>query len=162
MLDEAFPRHLASGDLLTIPASLICPTASGESSNSPCLGVESGAEPRLGAGNVNSQSPQFLLVELPQYLLPPGWQDMLDSILAAGHTPLLAHPERYLRILEEGDLRALAERGIVLQGNLGSLTGYYGSRVKAIAQSLHADGLYTTWGTDAHSPSMLRQLKLAA
>ena len=87
---------------------------------------------------------------------------MLDSILAAGHTPLLAHPERYLRILEEGDLRALAERGIALQGNLGSLTGYYGTRVKAIAQSLHADGLYTTFGTDAHSPSMLRQLKLAA
>ena len=163
MLDEAFPRHLASGDLLTIPASLICPTASGESSNSPCLGVESGAEPRLGAGNVNSQSTQqFLLVELPQYLLPPGWQDMLDSILAAGHTPLLAHPERYLRILEEGDLRALAERGIALQGNLGSLTGYYGSRVKSLAQSLHADGLYTTWGTDSHSYGMLRQLKLTA
>ena len=163
MLDEAFPRHLASGDLLTIPASLICPTASGESSNSPCLGVESGAEPRLGAGNVNSQSTQqFLLVELPQYLLPPGWQDMLDSILAAGHTPLLAHPERYLRILDEADIRALAARGIALQGNLGSLTGYYGSRVKAIAQSLHADGLYTTWGTDAHSPGMLKSLKLTA
>ena len=87
---------------------------------------------------------------------------MLDSILAAGHTPLLAHPERYLRILEEGDLRALAERGIVLQGNLGSLTGYYGSRVKAIAQSLHADKLYTTFGTDSHSYGMLRQLKLTA
>ena len=162
MLDEAFPRHLASGDLLTIPASLICPTASGESSNSPCLGVESGAEPRLGAGNVNSQSPQFLLVELPQYLLPPGWQDMLDSILAAGHTPLLAHPERYLRILDEADLRALAARGIALQGNLGSLTGYYGTRVKSLAQSLLADKLYTTFGTDSHSYGMLRQLKLTA
>ena len=87
---------------------------------------------------------------------------MLDSILAAGHTPLLAHPERYLRILEEADIRALAARGIALQGNLGSLTGYYGSRVKAIAQSLHADGLYTTWGTDSHSYGMLRQLKLTA
>ena len=139
MLDEAFPRHLASGDLLTIPAS------------------------ELGASvPKDNTTGSYVLVELPQYLLPPGWQDMLDSILAAGHTPLLAHPERYLRILEEGDLRALAARGIALQGNLGSLTGYYGSRVKAIAQSLHADGLYTTFGTDAHSPSMLKQLKLAA
>ena len=139
MLDEAFPRHLASGDLLTIPASE--------------LGTSVPKDNTTG---------NYVLVELPQYLLPPGWQDMLDSILAAGHTPLLAHPERYLRILEEGDLRALAARGIALQGNLGSLTGYYGTRVKAIAQSLHADGLYTTWGTDAHSPGMLRQLKLAA
>ena len=139
MLDEAFPRHLSSGDLLTIPASE--------------LGTSVPKDNTTG---------NYVLVELPQYLLPPGWQDMLDSILAAGHTPLLAHPERYLRILEEADLRALAARGIALQGNLGSLTGYYGSRVKAIAQALHADGLYTTWGTDSHSYGMLRQLKLTA
>ncbi len=139
MLDEAFPRHLASGDLLTIPASE--------------LGTSVPKDNTTG---------NYVLVELPQYLLPPGWQDMLDSILAAGHTPLLAHPERYLRILDEGDLRALVARGIALQGNLGSLTGYYGSRVKAIAQSLHADGLYTTLGTDSHSYGMLRQLKLTA
>ena len=139
MLDEAFPRHLASGDLLTIPASE--------------LGTSVPKDNTTG---------NYVLVELPQYLLPPGWQDMLDSILAVGHTPLLAHPERYLRILEEADIRAMAERGIALQGNLGSLTGYYGSRVKAIAQALHADGLYTTFGTDSHSYGMLRQLKLTA
>ena len=190
MLDEAFPRHLASGDLLTIDSSLICPTTSGESSNRPCLGVESGAEPRLEAGKiqnpdtavksdpicpttsgkstnrqssiVNCQSPRFLLVELPQYLLPPGWQDMLDGILAAGITPLLAHPERYLRILDERDIRALVDRGIALQGNLGSLTGYYGRRVKTLAQSLLADKLYTTFGTDSHSAHMLKHLNLAA
>ena len=166
MLDEAFPRHLASGDLLTIdPVWLTQPQP-------PNLNIPEGlgvALAETGKSNIqNSTSSigqstqQFLLVELPQYLLPPGWQDMLDSILAAGHTPLLAHPERYLRILEEGDLRALAARGIALQGNLGSLTGYYGSRVKAIAQSLLADKLYTTFGTDSHSYGMLRQLKLTA
>ncbi len=149
MLDEAFPRHLSSSDLLTIPASLICPTTSGESSNRQ-------------SSIVNCQSPRFLLVELPQYLLPPGWQDMLDGILAAGLTPLLAHPERYLRILDERDIRALVDRGIALQGNLGSLTGYYGSRVKTLAQSLLADKLYTTFGSDSHSYGMLRQLKLTA
>ena len=149
MLDEAFPRHLASADLLTIDSSLICPTTSGKSSNRQ-------------SSIVNCQSPRFLLVELPQYLLPPGWQDMLDGILAAGLTPLLAHPERYLRILDERDIRALVDRGIALQGNLGSLTGYYGRRVKALAQSLLADKLYTTFGTDSHSAHMLKSLKLAA
>ena len=155
MLDEAFPRHLASGDLLTIDASLICPTASEKTSHST-------SKIQNPKSSIGQSTQQFLLVELPQYLLPPGWQDMLDSILAAGHIPLLAHPERYLRILDEADLRALAARGIALQGNLGSLTGYYGSRVKAIAQSLHADKLYTTFGTDSHSYGMLRQLKLTA
>lgn len=149
MLDEAFPRHLASADLLTIDSSLICTTTSGKSTNRQ-------------SSIVNCQSPRYLLVELPQYLLPPGWQDMLDSILAAGITPLLAHPERYLRIMDEREIRALVDRGIALQGNLGSLTGYYGRRVKALARSLHADKLYTTFGTDAHSAGMLRQLKLTA
>ena len=139
MLDEAFPRHLASGDLLTIPASE--------------LGTSVPKDNTTG---------NYVLVELPQYLLPPGWQDMLDGILAAGLTPLLAHPERYLRILDESDIRALVARGIALQGNLGSLTGYYGSRVKTLAQSLLDDGLYTTFGTDSHSYGMLKQLKLAA
>ena len=139
MLDEAFPRHLASGDLLTIPASE--------------LGTSVPKDNTTG---------NYVLVELPQYLLPPGWQDMLDGILAGGMTPLLAHPERYLRILDERDIRALVARGIALQGNLGSLTGYYGSRVKSLAQSLLADGLYTTFGTDSHSFHMLKSLKLAA
>ena len=139
MLDEAFPCHLASGDLLTIPASE--------------LGTSVPKDNTTG---------NYVLVELPQYLLPPGWQDMLDGILAGGMTPLLAHPERYLRILDERDIRALVARGIALQGNLGSLTGYYGSRVKSLAHSLLADDLYTTWGTDSHSYGMLRQLKLTA
>ena len=141
MLDEAFPRHLASGDLLTISASELGTSVPNNSSTS---------------------TKKYLLVELPQYLLPPGWQDMLDAILSAGYTPLLAHPERYLRILEENDIRALVDRGIALQGNLGSLTGYYGSRVQKLAQTLRTDGLYTTYGTDSHSAGMLQHLKLAA
>ena len=141
MLDEAFPRHLSSGDLLTIPEEVLFVNRKSE---------------------IVNQTRQFLLVELPQYLLPPGWQDMLDSILTAGLTPLLAHPERYLRILDERDIRALVDRGIALQGNLGSLTGYYGSRVKILAQSRLDDKLYTTFGSDAHSAGMLRQLKFTA
>ena len=155
MLDEAFPRHLASGDLLTIDSSLICPTTSGEIEN-PKFNIQD------STSSIGQSTQQYLLVELPQYLLPPGWQDMLDGILAAGITPLLAHPERYLRILDERDICALVDRGIALQGNLGSLTGYYGSRVKTLAQSLLADKLYTTFGTDSHSAHMLHSLKLAA
>ena len=155
MLDEAFPRHLSSGDLLTIDSSLICPTTSGEVEN-PKFKIQD------STSSIGQSTQQYLLVELPQYLLPPGWQDMLDGILAAGITPLLAHPERYLRILDERDIRALADRGIALQGNLGSLTGYYGRRVKTLAQTLLDDGLYTTFGTDSHSAHMLKSLKLAA
>ena len=69
MLDETFPRHLASGDLLTIPEEILFVNRKSE---------------------IVNHTKKFLLVELPQYLLPPGWQDMLDAILSAGYTPLLA------------------------------------------------------------------------
>lgn len=156
MLDDAFPRHLASGDILTIDPSWLTPPPAAN------LQIKNSKSKIQNQGTAVNSDQKYLLVELPQYLLPPGWQDMLDSILAAGYTPLLAHPERYLRILEGNDIRAMVERGIALQGNLGSLTGYYGTRVKALAQSLLSDGLYTTFGTDSHSASMLKQLKLTA
>ena len=102
------------------------------------------------------------MVELPQYLLPEGWLDVIDSIRACGLRPLLAHPERYLRLLSESDLADLHARGLRYQGNLGSLAGLYGSQVQRLARRLHKSGLYTTWGTDAHSPGMITKMDLAA
>ncbi len=104
----------------------------------------------------------YILVELPQYLLPEGWLDVLDSIRACGLCPLLAHPERYLRLLSESDLADLHARGLRYQGNLGSLAGIYGPQVQRLARRLHKSGLYTTWGTDAHSPAMITKMDLAA
>ncbi len=140
MLDETFPRHLESGDLLTIHSAWLTPPQNGEL--------------------FNCQLRHYVLVELPHYMLPPGWLDMLDSISSVGLIPLLAHPERYLRLLDLRDIRALVDRGVALQGNLGSLSGYYGRGVKVLAQSILDEGLYTTFGTDSHSNFMFERLKL--
>lgn len=162
MLDEAFPSLLEHPDrLLTIPANLLGGTAAESQGN------HEGKEPFF----VNRQSkivnpapaaPNYILVELPQYLLPEGWMDVLDSIRACGLRPLLAHPERYLRLLSESDLADLHARGLRYQGNLGSLAGLYGPQVQRLARRLHKSGLYTTWGTDAHSPGMITKMDLAA
>lgn len=101
-----------------------------------------------------------ILMELPQYLLPDGWMDSLLSVKELGFTPILAHPERYLRILDIDDLLGIVAHGIQLQGNIGSLTGFYGRAVQQRAKEIHTRNLYTLWGTDAHSPSMARQLRL--
>lgn len=101
-----------------------------------------------------------ILIELPQYLLPDGWMDTLLSVRDLGYTPVLAHPERYIRILDTDDLRGIVGQGIQLQGNIGSLTGLYGSAVQERANELRALGLYTLWGTDVHSPGMARRLRL--
>lgn len=100
-----------------------------------------------------------LLVELPQYMLPPGWMDSISLVKKLGYTPVLAHPERYGRVLSPEDLEYLAEQeGVLFQGNLGSLSGYYGRRVQALARRFRKKKLYFCWGSDTHSLDMLRRV----
>ncbi len=134
MLDRTFLKHLATPkQLLGIP------------------------EPLVNQASEFSAR-QYLLIELPQYLLPDNWRDMLDSVRSAGFIPLLAHPERYHALLTESELIELHENGIHFQGNLGSLTGMYGKETQYLALSLKNRGLYNAWGTDTHSADMLRRI----
>lgn len=103
-----------------------------------------------------------LLVELPQYLLPDGWLDSLLSVRDLGCTPVLAHPERYHRLLSIEDISDLTRQGIELQGNIGSLTEFYGRHIRERAEELRQRGLYSYWGSDSHSASMVRRLRLKA
>ena len=135
---------------------MLCP-----STTQRILPEQTAAPPTDSCGNGEGER-DYLLLELPQYLQPEGWQDALDAVRRAGYTPLLAHPERYLRILSEADLRQLHARGLRYQGNLGSLAGIYGPQVQKLARRLHRVGLYTTFGTDAHSPSMVEKMELSA
>ena len=175
MLDEAFPRLLEHPDrLLTIPAHLLGGTAAASQGNTegkcaPFVNPASASSPNSTIPKSKIQNPKlaaagqnYILVELPQYLLPEGWLDVLDSIRACGLCPLLAHPERYLRLLSESDLVDLHARGLRYQGNLGSLAGLYGSQVQRLARRLHKARLYTTFGTDAHSAAMITKMDLAA
>jgi protein-tyrosine phosphatase len=55
-------------------------------------------------------------------------------------------------------LRYLKQLGCQFQGNLGSINGQYGGRVKASALNFEKNGIYTHSGTDAHSPESLKTI----
>ncbi len=140
MLDEQFLSHLAQADsLLTLPTPAPLP-------QSPAAADAPGT--------------RYLLVELPQYMLPPGWANMLKAIRLAGLTPVLAHPERYHQLLGEKDLLSLHRQGVRLQGNVASLGGYYGEAAQALAETLRSQNLYSWWGTDAHATELFTRTKL--
>lgn len=139
MVDDLLPRHLQD------PASLL---------------THPGASPAGQEAGEGTGQPRYLLLELPQYLLPDGWADRLLAPLQLGLTPLLAHPERYCRLLDLDDLDALHRQGVRFQGNLGSLRGLYGSPARQLALQLSKRGLYHCWGTDAHSPAMATAINL--
>ena len=52
----------------------------------------------------------------------------------------------------------LSELGCVFQGNLGSFTGRYGERIRQAAERLHAAGVYTHFGSDAHGVEHLEAI----
>ena len=118
-------------------------------------------EKQLRRGAMLAHDGTHLLVELPQSCLPGTWKDMISAVRDQGYTPVLAHPERYGRILEQAELLELAEReGVRFQGNVGSLGGFYGKAAASTARELHANGLYLWWGTDTHNAAMARHMPL--
>ncbi|MEX0973788.1 MAG: CpsB/CapC family capsule biosynthesis tyrosine phosphatase [Bacillota bacterium] len=95
---------------------------------------------------------RHVLVELPSMSLPPGALDELFALRVLGAGVILAHPERNLDLCRNPALtRELAENGILLQVNAGSLMGVYGREADAFASSLFREGLVHFIGSDAHS-----------
>jgi protein-tyrosine phosphatase len=122
-----------------------------------------------------------LLIELPHRIAGEDMvRQILFRVVSAGFTPVIAHPERspalevsrsgqrqragilgrLFRSGRTGDgetftlsrlLEYLRELGCRFQGNIGSLSGYYGERVRRQAEAMRAMGLYDRMGTDLHS-----------
>ena len=83
-----------------------------------------------------------------------GWPRNIDEILfriqSLGYKPILAHPERYVFEEQPDVFLKLKEKGILMQLNLLSVTGYYNKIVKTNADNYLKSGLYDFCGTDAH------------
>jgi len=73
------------------------------------------------------------------------------DLLIAGYKPILAHPERYVYYHQRTDrIRYLREIGCLLQVNLLSVFGYYGSQEQRVARHLLEKGDVDLIGTDVH------------
>lgn len=97
---------------------------------------------------------RHLLVET-SYMNPPyGMDDMLDGLMSAGYTPVLAHPERY-RYMDEEDYFKLRDRGIMFQTNFMSLVGGYGEQARKKCEWLLKEGMVDVTGSDVHRLAFL-------
>ena len=92
---------------------------------------------------------KYLLVETSYFNPPMGLNNILLRIKAKGYYPVLAHPERYLYMNENGYQR-LSSMGIEFQLNQFSLFGLYGKEVQKRAKILQKQGMYNYIGTDLH------------
>lgn len=93
----------------------------------------------------------LVLVETSFVQAPLDLDRRLFDLQVAGYKPILAHPERYPYLhADKQKYHELRERGILLQVNLLSLTGYYGKPMAEVARYLIKNELVDLVGTDAH------------
>ncbi len=105
-------------------------------------------------------SENYVLVEISFFSLPINLHNYIFKIRTKGYKPILAHPERYLYF--KNDFKQyfrLKELGCSFQVNILSLTGHYGSVVKAVAEKLLKNNLVDFLGTDLHHLKHLELLK---
>lgn len=93
----------------------------------------------------------YVLFELPFINPPDSLMGVIFKLLTNGYKPILAHPERYnfwhhdFKKYEE-----LVEKGVLLQLNINSLTGYYSPEVQKIAERMVDQNMISFLGSDCH------------
>ena len=101
-----------------------------------------------------------VLFELSFIQQPENLQGTIFKLQTNGYKPVLAHPERYnywhnnFEIYED-----LADKGVLLQLNINSLTGYYSPETKRIAQMMIDRGIISLLGSDCHHTGHINLMK---
>ena len=95
---------------------------------------------------------KYLLIELPMGQFPMYTEDIFYELMLLGASPILAHPERNLKIMKDHDLIInLIEQGVLMQMNAGSLIGDYGKDVKKTAEEFVKRNMIHILGSDGHN-----------
>ena len=102
---------------------------------------------------INSQN-RHVLLELPMGEIPVFTEKTIFELVVQGITPIIAHPERYLAFQKDNNkLADFIKKGVLTQGNAGSLMGRYGKKVQKTAKALLSNNLIHMIGSDVHSIS---------
>ncbi len=104
---------------------------------------------RISTYNDNKK---YFLVEFPMQGIPRYVDDQFFEFIIDKITPVLAHPERNLGIINKPQ-RAFefVQRGVMLQLNAGSITGDFGEEVRQMAERLLDARLIHFVGSDGHN-----------
>jgi protein-tyrosine phosphatase len=122
------------------------------------LGAENYASPKfldaLGQGCVLTiNGSRYLLVEVSPDLPMSQIDTIMDRVLVADYTPVIAHVERYAAVQQDPpQMENLRNLGCVIQVNARSLAGASGSRNQRCAERLLQESLVDVIATDGHQP----------
>ncbi len=119
-------------------------------------------ERKINNGEVIPFGDNYILFELPFIAEPPNFSQVIFTLQSMGYKVILAHPERYGYYYNNfNTFQDLVDRGVYLQLNLMSLTGYYSPETQKIAEKLIDNNLVQFLGSDLHNTRQLEILKQA-
>ena len=95
---------------------------------------------------------KYVLVETSFMQKPLGLKEMVFELNMQGIRVVFAHPERYLWLTDETDLKDyLVHSGVLFQLDAGSLNGTFSNRVMRYAWEMIDEGLAHFVASDAHN-----------
>jgi len=102
----------------------------------------------------------YLLFEI-SYLNPPdNMYHVIFKMQTMGYKPVLAHPERYNFWHSDFETyESIADKGVLLQLNINSLSGYYSQGTKKIAELMIEKNMISLLGTDCHHEGHINLMK---
>lgn len=99
-----------------------------------------------------NQTNKYIFVEFPSNHVPRFTEHLLYDIQAEGLTPIIVHPERNSRLIEDPDiLYNLVNKGAMTQVTASSLIGLFGKKIKKFSFDLIDGNLTHVIASDAHN-----------
>lgn len=93
----------------------------------------------------------YILVELTEQSQPDQTEELLYALMLRGYMPVLAHPERYDRIMTHPErVMKWMQKGVLTQCNAGSFSGAFGQMAQQQAEDLLKNHMIVFLGSDAH------------
>jgi len=103
----------------------------------------------------------YMLFELPHFFEFEEISDIIFKLKLKAITPILAHPERSIKIQENPDkIIRWIEQGCVMQMNAGSIMGQFGKKCMDISKRFLDSGIVHLCASDAHEPKHRNYLVL--
>lgn len=94
---------------------------------------------------------KYLLFETNFITEPFNLKEFIFIATTKGYKLVLAHPERYLYLQNNlSKVQDLLDRGVLMQMNISSLTGYYSKPVQQMAFKLIDNSMVHWLGSDCH------------
>jgi protein-tyrosine phosphatase len=105
----------------------------------------------------------YLLIELPDYGIPPRIGESFYELQLAGFTLILTHPERNPTLQQQPDrLADFIHQGLLMQVTAGSVLGHMGKEAERLAHELLDNRWAHFLATDAHNLTSRPPLMRAA